>query len=155
MRVKKYVLDANIWLSYFITQRELHLATIILENELTLFYCEELIDELRRVASYKHIEKYHINSNKILNFIQIAAVHFSLTYPIKTYIPDDANDNYIVALALQTNSGFITSGDSHILSQKKVLEKKYTKLKIITKAEFEKKFSWFLQRVRELGEVLG
>ena len=82
MRVKKYVLDANIWLSYFITQREHHLAAIILENELTLFYCDELIDELKRVCSYKHIQKYNIDSNKIFRFVQIAAVHFSLTYPI-------------------------------------------------------------------------
>ena len=65
---------------------------------------------------------------------------FVLTQPIKSYIPDDEDDNYIVALALQTNSGFITSGDKHILSQKSFLETKYKKLKILTKSEFEKMF---------------
>ncbi|MDQ6763445.1 MAG: putative toxin-antitoxin system toxin component, PIN family [Bacteroidota bacterium] len=141
MRIKKYVLDANIWLSYFMTQREQYLAGIIIENELTLFYSDELLQEIKRVVGYKHLEKYKLDGYKISRFIQIVAVHFELIYPIKNYIPEDQDDNYIVALALQTNSGFITSGDSHILSQKEVLEKKYTKLIIITKAEFEKKFS--------------
>ena len=66
--------------------------------------------------------------------------HYFLTYPIKRYIPADADDDYLVALALQTSSGFITSGDSDILSEKANLEKRYKKLKIITKAEFESMF---------------
>ncbi len=141
MRIKRYVLDANIWFSYFISKQENNLATIILENGLTIFYCNELIDEIKRVATYKRIQKYSIEASTIVSFIKLAAIHFSLIYPIKNYIPDDENDNYIIALALQTNSGFITSGDSHILSQKQTLEERHSKLKIITKAEFEKKFS--------------
>ena len=141
MRIKKYVLDANIWFSHFISKQENHLATIVLENDLTIFYCNELIKEIKRVAEYKRIQKYSIEASTVVNFIKLAAIHFDLIHPIKNYIPDDENDNYIVALALQTNSGFITSGDGHILSQKQTLEQKHSKLKIITKAEFEKKFS--------------
>ena len=141
MRVKRYVLDANIWFSYFISKQENRLAFIILENELTLFYCDELIEEIKRVATYKRIQKFSIEAKTIVSFIKMAAIYFPLSYPIKNYIPDDENDNYIIALALQTNSGFITSGDSHILSQKITLEQKHTKLKIITKAEFEERCS--------------
>ena len=141
MRVKKYVFDANIWFSYFISKQENHLATIIFENDLTVFYCDELLEEITRVASYTRIKKYNIRSKAIIDFIKMSAVSFNLSYPISNYIPGDKDDNYIVALALQTNSGFITSGDSHILSQKTKLEKKYQKLKIITKAEFEERFS--------------
>ena len=50
------------------------------------------------------------------------------------------NDDFLIALALQTTSGFITSGDDDILSEKANLERKFKKLKIITKAEFEKMF---------------
>jgi predicted nucleic acid-binding protein len=56
-------------------------------------------------------------------------------------LPDDENDDYLIALALQTSSGFITSGDDDILSQKASLEEKYKKLKILTKAEFEEMFA--------------
>jgi uncharacterized protein len=63
---------------------------------------------------------------------------YEMIYPIKRFIPNDINDDYLIALALQTNAGFVTTGDKHILKEKFSLEKKYTKLQIITKAEFEK-----------------
>lgn len=69
-----------------------------------------------------------------------STVHFKITYPIKRYIPQDRDDDYLIALALQTSSGFIISGDSDILSEKDDLERKFKKLKILTKAEFESKF---------------
>jgi predicted nucleic acid-binding protein len=66
---------------------------------------------------------------------------YTLTHPIRRYIPQDENDDYLIALALQTSSGYITSGDDDILSEKKNLERKYKKLKILTKAEFEQMFA--------------
>jgi predicted nucleic acid-binding protein len=51
----------------------------------------------------------------------LIATRFTIAYPVKNYIPDDTDDNYIIALALQSNSKFVVSGDSHILSQKKNL----------------------------------
>ncbi|HEY5405436.1 MAG TPA: putative toxin-antitoxin system toxin component, PIN family [Ginsengibacter sp.] len=140
MRVNRYVLDANIWISYFITTKEQLLTDIVIEHRITFYYCEELIVEIKRVLAYPHLKKYHINIVKAIDFIKQIGVDFTLALPIKYYIPEDENDNYIVALALQTNSGFITSGDKHILDQKSSLEKKYKKLKILTKAEFEKMF---------------
>jgi predicted nucleic acid-binding protein len=47
-----------------------------------------------------------------------------LAYPIKRYIPQDENDDYLIALALQTSSGYITSGDDDILSEKNNLERR-------------------------------
>lgn len=140
MRINRYVLDANIWVSYFITTREQLLADIVIEHRITFYYCEELIIEIERVLAYSHLKKYHVNIVDAIDFIKQIGVDFTLALPIKSYIAEDENDNYIVALALQTNSGFITSGDKHILAQKTSLEKKYKKLKILTKAEFEKMF---------------
>lgn len=141
MRVKKYVLDANIWISYFISNQQESLAEILFQNELTVFYCDELITEIKRVLTYQHLQKFNLDTKAVIDFIKMSGISFSLIYPIKEYIPGDADDNYILALALQTNSGYVTSGDKHILSQKEVLEKKHSKLKIITKSEFEKRFS--------------
>jgi uncharacterized protein len=140
MRVKKYVLDANIWVSYFISQHHFKIANIILENDLLIYYCEDLIVEIKRVLSYQHLKKYKIDIPKAIYFIKNIAIAHDLQKPIKKYIKEDAADNYVIALALQTNSGFVTSGDRHILDNKIALEKTYTKLKILRKIEFEKKF---------------
>jgi predicted nucleic acid-binding protein len=108
------------------------------EKKITLFSCDELVIEIKRVLAYPHLAKYKIHLSAAIRFIQDTTVHYALKYPIKKYIPEDPDDNYIVALALQTGFGFITSGDSHILSQKQALQTKYKKLQILTLSEFEK-----------------
>ncbi len=140
MRSKKFVLDANIWVSYFLTNNLLDLTSAVSINKITVFYCNELLIEIERVLKYPHIKKRSINIKRALKFIQEIGTPAELVYPIKKYIPDDKDDSYVIALALQQNAGFVTSGDKHILSQKNILESKYKKLKIITKAEFERMF---------------
>ena len=107
---------------------------------MTVFSCDELVQELRTVLNYPHLKKFEINISEAVRVLRSATIHFKITYPIKRYVPLDENDDYLKVLALQTSSGFITSGDSDILSEKANLEKKYKKLKIITKTEFERMF---------------
>ena len=140
MRNDRFVLDNNIWVSYFITQTEQKLIDLISINDLIIFSCNELLEELERVLRYSHLQKFKINIGKALKLVKSITVIYEIQHPIKRYIQDDKDDDYLIALALQTNSGFITSGDKHILSQKSNLEKKYKKLKILTKAEFEAKY---------------
>lgn len=140
MRSKKYVLDANIWVSYFITNRLTILIETVAINKIRLLYCEELLDEIERVLNYPLLKKYKIDIRKAIQFVKSIGVAALIDYPIKQYIPNDENDSYIVALALQQSAGFVTSGDKHILSQKTILESKYKKRSILTKAQFEGKF---------------
>ena len=141
MRVNRFVLDANIWVSYFITHREQYLLDLVSETEIMIFSCDEVFEELERVLNYAHLKKYNVDIKGVLKMVKGMTTYFKLTPPIKNYIPQDANDNYVIALALQTNSGYVTSGDKHILEAKARLEKKYSKLHIVTKAEFEKMFA--------------
>ena len=140
MRSERFVLDNNIWISYFITNSQQRIIDIIDYYEIAIFSSDELIDEFITVLKYERLQKFKINVPKSVRLLKEITTHFTITYPIRNYIPEDADDNYIIALALQTNSGFVTSGDSHILSQKENLEVRYRKLQIITKTEFEKMF---------------
>ncbi|MBX3257471.1 MAG: putative toxin-antitoxin system toxin component, PIN family [Chitinophagaceae bacterium] len=140
MRSKKFVLDANIWVSYFISEQTTFLVNAVSAKRIVIFYCAELITEIKRVLNYPHLKKYGINIKEAVKIIKSISVEYTLIYPIKRYIPSDIDDDYVIALALQTNSGFVTSGDRNILDEKENLEKKYAKLKILTKAEFENRF---------------
>jgi predicted nucleic acid-binding protein len=53
MRVNRFVLDNNIWVSYFITKNENKLIEIIERHDLTIYSCDELIRELRDVLGRK------------------------------------------------------------------------------------------------------
>lgn len=137
MRSKKFVLDANIWISYFIKKEENLLLDFVVKNKIILLICDELIVELRRALSYPQLLTYNIHIPTVIKFVKAVSVLVDIEYPIKNYIPEDADDDYIISLALQTNSGFIISGDKHILTNKNILETKYKKLKILTRREFE------------------
>ena len=141
MRVNRFVLDANIWVSYLITETEQKLINIISDNDLIVFRCDELLVEIARVLTYPRLKKYNVDIPYALRVVRKATAPYELTYPIKRYIPTDKDDDYLIALALQTSAGFITSGDKNILSEKATLEKKFKKLKILTKTEFEEMFT--------------
>jgi uncharacterized protein len=141
MRKDRFVLDNNIWVSYLITKSEQGLISIINDNDLVIFSCNELLEELVRVLNYVHLKKYKVDVKYALQIVKSATVFYKLIYPLKRYIPNDKADDYVIALALQTSSGFIVSGDYHILSEKSNLEKKHKKLRILTKSEFEEKFA--------------
>ncbi len=140
MRSERFVPDNNIWISYFITNSQERIIEIIDFYEISVFSSDELIKEFSSVLKYERLKKFQVNTAKAIKLLKEITTHFTITYPLKNYIPDDADDNYIIALALQTSSGFVTSGDSHILSQKENLEARYRKLKIINKAAFENMF---------------
>jgi len=141
MRKDRFVLDANVWVSYLIGRQEEVLLRIIAEHRIAIFSCEELVTEVIRVVAYPHLAKYAVDTRYAARFLRENTIPFTLSRPIKRYVPADSDDDYLVALALQTNSGFITSGDSHILEEKANLEKKFKRLSIITKAEFERMFA--------------
>jgi len=140
MRIDRFVLDNNIWVSYFIMKREEQLASITDEYGISIFACDELFIEFAEVLAYPHLKKYDIDILSALRTLKSITIYHELTYPIKRYLPKDENDDYLIALALQTSSSFITSGDDDILSEKENLERKYKKLKILTKKEFEDMF---------------
>jgi len=141
MRSKKFVLDPNIIISYIISKNKQLLATIVVKYKIEVVICDEMIEELKRVLGYQRLAKHNIDIPQAVIYLKTIGTYYALQYPIKRYIPDDENDDYLIALALQTSAGFITSGDADILSQKSSLEQKYKKLQIITKAEFEQMFT--------------
>jgi putative PIN family toxin of toxin-antitoxin system len=140
MRNKQFVLDPNIYISYFISRKQNYLAATILRYKIELVICDELIVEFKKVLRYPRLAKFSIDTRLAVKFLETTGTIYKLHYPIKRYIPQDENDDYLIALALQTSSGFITLGDDDILSEKANPERKYQKLKILTKSEFEKLF---------------
>lgn len=124
-------------MSYLIKNNLQTLIETVAINRIQILYSNELLEEVERVLNYPHLLKYKVDIKKAILFIKLIGVYVELTYPIKNYIPDDDYDSYIIALALQHNAGFVTSGDKHILSQKAILEKRYRKLTILTKVQFE------------------
>ena len=86
MRVNRFVLDTNVWISYFITKREDFLLHNVFKHKLSIFICDELIFELQKVVEYPHLRKYEIDKRYAVMFVKKITLNFELSYPIKNYI---------------------------------------------------------------------
>jgi len=81
MRTNRFVLDANIWVSYFIASRHEMLLQAIYENEIIVFSSDELLTEIERVLKYEHLKKYNINFREALRIVEEATCSIKITYP--------------------------------------------------------------------------
>jgi predicted nucleic acid-binding protein len=81
MRANKFVLDNNIWVSYFITKKENTLLGIIERYELTIYSCDELVRELQDVLGREQIKEYGINVSEAVKVHRKATIKFKRTTP--------------------------------------------------------------------------
>jgi putative PIN family toxin of toxin-antitoxin system len=83
MRNKKFVLDANIWVSYFVSNNFLILIQFVSLKKIQLLYSIELLQEVERVLQYPHLKKRNLDVKKSLEFIKSIGTLCLITYPIK------------------------------------------------------------------------
>lgn len=131
MGKKKIVLDTNILISalgWKGNPREI--LRKVLENELELVISQKQLLELKRVMNYPKFTFTEEQKTKfmiiLLGVAKIVETHDSLDI-----IKEDPCDNMILETAIENNSEYIITGDSHMLKLKT-----FKQIKIITPAEF-------------------
>jgi putative PIN family toxin of toxin-antitoxin system len=78
MRAKRFVLDNNIWISYFLAKQEQTLIDFVIASEIEIFICDELIAEFIDVAQREHLKKFMINKREAIKTMREISVHFTL-----------------------------------------------------------------------------
>lgn len=134
MRNGKIILDTNIWVSYVIGRKLDEIAKIILDSNLTVFFCNELEEELEDVlAREKFLKLLEYAPDVYLAFIR----NLTVRIPILCEFNDcpDKKDNFLFDLAIQSHAEFLVTGD------KLLLEIKVENLKVISFKQFRQLFS--------------
>lgn len=114
MQNKHFVLDTNIWISAIITNSENTLIGYIKKNNLKIYICQEMIDEIEDVLSRKKLAKYLISSiNEYVLQINLVCENIQ----IKQHYNEapDKDDNYLYDICIETKSMLVT-GDKLLLS---------------------------------------
>jgi uncharacterized protein len=117
----KIIIDTNLWISYLISEKLRGLRDLCLDENVSIFYCDELIEEFVKISNKPRIRKFNVDDEKVsfvLNLIRIACVK-SAFKSTDGYVVRDPKDAYLLALADATNANFLLTGDSDLL----VLEK--------------------------------
>lgn len=116
----RVVLDTNVLVSALVSggSAPAQILARCHSGELELVASPESLAELRRVLSYPRIRKrLRYSDEQIEAFvIYLEQIALLLTPSRKVHVvPDDADDDLFVALALESDTPYLISGDDHLL----------------------------------------
>jgi putative PIN family toxin of toxin-antitoxin system len=122
LRKKRIIVDTNIFISFLINNDYSKLEKIIIEHEATLLLSNELIEELITVFSRPKFKKYISNEelNTLMLFFNEFGELVNVTPKIK--LSRDANDDFLLSLAIDGKANFLITGDKDLLVLKKLIK---------------------------------
>ena len=115
-RIKRVIIDTNLWISFLITNNLNILSELFLFERFQIIFSDELFNEFLDVAQRPKFKKYFDeksvqllieNISEKLEFIEVAS---AIT------ICRDLKDNFILALSIDGNADYIVTGDKDLLS---------------------------------------
>ncbi len=86
------------------------------DGELSLVICPQLLEELRHVLLRDRLRRY-ISREEALAFVEYlskVADTRSDPDPIPRLVPEDAGDDFVIALAREAGVDYVLSGDKHL-----------------------------------------
>ncbi len=130
----KIIFDTNIFISLAINRNTKFIVDLFAKSNSQLIICDELIAELTETISRPKFVKYHID---IENYLALIAL-FSQSFKIKKHVAHlpDHDDNFLVNLALSSNTLLIVTGDKTLLAVEEHLG-----IKFISLSSFRKQLS--------------
>jgi putative PIN family toxin of toxin-antitoxin system len=130
-KIKRFVLDTNVWISYCINGELEWLAKYIIQNRLIVYASPLLISEIRRVFNYPKVKKLLPEPPSFYVNIILTLVLIKQDVEIIVQSPDP-NDDFLINLSSEVNAKAIVCGDKELLNWKK------SPVKLISKKEFER-----------------
>lgn len=113
----KIIIDANIWISYLIGKKLKDIDFLLLNKNIEIFICTELITEIFSVIQRPKFKRYIFKTDNIeFCKVLLARCNFT-TIDTSSSIPiRDPKDAYLLSLAETVGADFIISGDKDLLS---------------------------------------
>jgi putative PIN family toxin of toxin-antitoxin system len=129
-KLKRFVLDTNIWISYAINGELEWLMRYVVQNRLLIYVSPLLLGEVKKVLRYARLKKLlKASPSSYMNIITtIVLVKEDIPLAINSPDPDD---DYIFELAVSNNVKAIVCGDKPLLYWEE------SPVKVISKKEFE------------------
>jgi len=115
MKNKKVILDTNLWISFLISKDFSFLDNYVVKGTVKLIFSEELLDEFYTVIQRHSLKKYF--SKKDLDYLFEIIGQYAIIQNISTnlHLCRDEKDNFLINLAIDSNSDFLVTGDKDLL----------------------------------------
>jgi uncharacterized protein len=130
-KVSRVIIDTNLWIRFLITKDFTKLDEIIFSRHSILVFSQELLDEFLEVAKRPRFRRFFSASDieEILETIEEYADFVKVQTKIE--VCRDPKDNFLLSLSVDSNAGFLLTGDKDLLDLKK-----FGETTIITISEF-------------------
>ena len=130
----KVILDCNIWISLLIGHQKQLIRRILTDQRFDVYVCEQLINEIKDVASRDKIRKYVSGDDvrQLMRIIYSFCQFVSLEVEVAPSAIRDPKDLYLLSLAESIEANYIVSGDTDLTDLRC-----YNKTSIIKLAEFK------------------
>ena len=127
----KVIIDTNLWISFLIGKQLKSLKSLLVEQTIQPILSEQLLQEIALVTQRPKLQKYFPQSkvNELIDFLQI--IGLSIDIQSEVSLCRDEKDNYLLALAKDSQADFLITGDKDLL----VLQQ-FESTKIVTYQEF-------------------
>ncbi len=116
----KIIIDTNLWISFLLSKKSSGLDKFFKDKSITLLFSQELLDEFIEVSRRPKLKKYFniIDLESLLHQINLHAEFVEVTS--ESFACRDPKDNFLLALAIDSNANYLLTGDKDLLELKKV-----------------------------------
>lgn len=112
----KIVIDVNLWISFAIGKRLIHLRTLLTKLDVGIFHTEQLIIELEDVINRPKLAKYISPERKeeLFDLLLTYSQCVSITKESRC-LSRDKKDDYLLELCETIQADFLLTGDADLL----------------------------------------
>ena len=131
----RVILDTNLWISYLISNRLIKIDLLLEQEKIRLIFSEELLQEFIEVAHRPKFKKYFSEDdiNELLDLFDYFGELIEVNSVVE--VCRDPKDNFLLALARDSQADYLITGDRDLLELKK-----FESTRIVTFSDFEKVF---------------
>jgi putative PIN family toxin of toxin-antitoxin system len=133
MRIKKVILDTNLWISFLISKDYSFLDNFIEKGKIKLIFSEELFSEFISVTERPKLKKYFAEDD-VKHLIRLIDKYgILINVSSKKSICRDLKDNFLLNLAVDSLADYLVTGDNDLLVIKKIQKTRIITIKELTK----------------------
>jgi uncharacterized protein len=124
----RVIIDTNLWISFLLTRDFSKFDSIIADNEITLLFSEELVNEIIEVTQRIKFRKYFKldEVESLMLVIKTRAIFVDVTSVIIKC--RDPKDNFLLSLSRDGNATHLLTGDKDLLILKRFGQTKIIKI---------------------------
>jgi len=132
----KVIIDTNLWISFLIGKQLSSLKDLLVNKTIQPIFSSQLLEEINVVTKRPKLQKYFspVKVAELIDFLQLIGLVIEVKSTVN--ICRDLKDNYLLALAKDSNADYLITGDLDLL-----IIKEFEKTKIVTYQDFYRLFS--------------